>query len=386
MFCRIRTTSFKSRQLKGHRVLCFFLALVISQGCSRYRQTPALSLGVEEVNQIASVWLEVTGHGLPRPVPDTDPLPPKLCPTSPLCPVGFSDGIPSETIAQEFNIKKIYLDRVSYGSSEHTAQAWVSLGNSVDQVEGRALSIHLSGPLSTHSIQVPFPSVRTSPNSPLIAHRKFKLQLDLARLPVGAYTLHIQEKFPPRYASMGSAFDDRTNFTKEPSKGNKAVFPAKGIAVLVHSVANPFTGTFPISTGIPFPEGVLTDVSQLQLTENGTVIAAQFDTRATWRPAVPTSPVDIKWLGLTFQARYIRGVPLSYRLILGHKEQATVVPSSQLNISETSRSITIKTGPGKFVIRKDQFAGISEAWVDQTGKGVFEKSNQIIQSTSNLVV
>jgi hypothetical protein len=111
---------------------------------------------------------------------------------------------------------------------------------------------------------------------------------------------------------------------------------------------------WPISTGIPLPEGALFDSGALGLFENGVRVPAQFTARGAWRPLGGS----IKWLGLDFTAVYDGTVPRRYAL--QSVPAGSTAPPSSLNVSLTATEITVSNGLLEFHVNRRHFAGIED--------------------------
>src|SRR5438132_3914480 len=94
-------------------------------------------------------------------------------------------------------------------------------------------------------------------------------------------------------------------------------------------------GRWPISTGIPLPEGALLDPRSIGLFENGVRIPAQITTRGSWRPLGGT----VKWLGLDFTAAYDGTVPRTYAL--QRVPSGSIPPTTPLTVVQTDTEISV---------------------------------------------
>jgi hypothetical protein len=125
--------------------------------------------------------------------------------------------------------------------------------------------------------------------------------------------------------------------------------PAGGIPIVVHPQGVLAGARVPMATGVPLPDGAVTDVGQLVLRENGTAIPAQFGVRSTWGPNG-----SIRWLGLDFVAQYDGLTPRSYTLELGQNP----TPSRPVSVVETTDSLWVDNGAIRFMVSRRNFAGV----------------------------
>lgn len=142
----------------------------------------------------------------------------------------------------------------------------------------------------------------------------------------------------------------------------------------------------PVSIGVPMPKGMFADTSKLvlQMSVEGNPVypggrtwanvPAQFDVRDRWYRGG-----SIRWLGVSFDAKYRAGWPARYQLVWNTKE---AVPAFEkpLALEETDAAITVTTGPARFALSKTGFNLISGAWLDTNGNGQFEAAEQLIRA------
>ncbi|KAB2835367.1 MAG: discoidin domain-containing protein, partial [Candidatus Brocadia sp.] len=245
----------------------------------------------------------------------------------------------------------IYMDRMSYDANDPVAHVVVSF-KGVPQALNPNAEIHLTlmesstGPVFTKVIPL---SNITPQNFQTLNFHTF---LDLTLLPLGCYTLEAQ------IMSGGHPVQNTPlltiAFTKTCVVPPTVPFPTDGILLEVHKQSHVKDASYPISTGIPFPDGVVNDVNRLALFENGDPVPAQFIVRSTWRP----KGGFIRWLGLDFTARYNvtpdengNFLPRNYRLKL--LSQPSPLPKRNLIVPNNSDKITIDTGVIRFQVDKD---------------------------------
>ena len=114
---------------------------------------------------------------------------------------------------------------------------------------------------------------------------------------------------------------------------------------------------WPISTGVPFPQGALFDGSRVRLLdEKGDETPCQTSVRATW-----SRHGSIRWLGLDFTGRLApRGS--RYTLEFGRDVRRAPV-ASPMEVNEDEAAIRVSTGPLRFTVRKRGFNLVDEASV-----------------------
>ena len=198
---------------------------------------------------------------------------------------------------------------------------------------------------------------------------------------------------PPGDYRMTAALHDRSGsrllqgawpFTMSATQDPAATFPAEGIKINVHEQNHVPDGVWPVSVGVPLPRGAVQSAGALVLLEDRQPIAANIIPRATWFPATEWQanvPVvrdgnSIKWLGVSFNARYVGGKPRTYvlstvRRLVARSDIKPGLVGRSATVDGTPSSILINTGVTQLQISKTTFAGI-RAWLDRNGDGRFD--------------
>jgi hypothetical protein len=124
---------------------------------------------------------------------------------------------------------------------------------------------------------------------------------------------------------------------------------------------------FPITSGMPFPKGVVGSDQQLRLIDsNGNERPLQTETLARWDDG------SLKWVLLDFQAN-----GSEYSLEYGSEVRREPV-SSALKVTDGKDAVTVVTGPAKFIISKQRLGFIDSLWLDANGNGQFEENERIL--------
>lgn len=212
------------------------------------------------------------------------------------------------------------------------------------------------------------------------------LTLDLLKTPLGEYTVkatlmgkngevlatskaplrkkvrRAQVKVPTRHRIPVNVWPCETSgappmshVAPDVSRGNRAVRGAGKPPT--HNVPGSWlqrAATWPITTGVPFPQGALYDADRTRLLdEKGYEVPCQTFVRSLW-----TRHGSVRWLGLDFQA------PLStngtkYFLEFGTKVKRAKVKQA-IHLTESAEQIQVDTGPLSFVVRKRGFNLLDE--------------------------
>ncbi len=143
------------------------------------------------------------------------------------------------------------------------------------------------------------------------------------------------------------------------------------------TTTEPLPVAFPLASGVPFPRGAVTDLSQLRLEDSGgREVPAQFRSLVQWPDGSQKSVLVVLLAGPsaqapTYQLQYGPGVTRSsYNL--------------GLRVDEDAVSITVTTGPARIRLRKSGFTVFDQAWADADGNGVFDATEQLLTGGGDL--
>ncbi|MCM8808711.1 MAG: hypothetical protein NC934_00865 [Candidatus Omnitrophica bacterium] len=127
----------------------------------------------------------------------------------------------------------------------------------------------------------------------------------------------------------------------------------------------------PVSTGIPLPEGLLDDIENVKLFEDGKEVPIQTSIRSRW-----SKKGSIKWLGVDFFVNYNNGFPSNYLIKLGEKNNLTLLNQ----VKEDSETIDIENGILKVKISKKNFHLFEEVRVDKNKNKKFDENEIFIKA------
>jgi len=102
----------------------------------------------------------------------------------------------------------------------------------------------------------------------------------------------------------------------------------------------------PITSGVPFAEGILTSTAQVRLLQNGAEIPAQFKILARW----PDN--SVRWLLVDFQA----DLPASGSAAIVLQTGTAPAAVSGITIDDQASTLTVNTGARSFAFTKTEFA------------------------------
>jgi hypothetical protein len=164
-----------------------------------------------------------------------------------------------------------------------------------------------------------------------------------------------------------------------------SLFAALNIPVEVNNWADIARTGEPVTAGIPLPIGAVTDLSKLRITDgSGTTVPAQFKALSSWwreKNMGLTQTPSAKWVLCDFQAA---SVPATGKTAFTLKDDNTLgAPSTSLAVTQDAASITIVTGPLKFVVSKLNFNLFNGAWLDANSNGQFEAGEQIVSASAS---
>ncbi len=129
----------------------------------------------------------------------------------------------------------------------------------------------------------------------------------------------------------------------------------------------------PVTVGVPFVEGAVSDVKFLALLdETGKVLPAQFTEISKWR----TAKGGARWAHLDFRI----SVPANGQKVVTVVLKAAAQPATATPLKAVlaDNVVAVVTGPVKFVVRGARFNGFDGAWFNPGGKGEFSDGNVIV--------
>ncbi len=137
---------------------------------------------------------------------------------------------------------------------------------------------------------------------------------------------------------------------------------------------------FPVSGGIPFPKGELKSVNSVKILN-----PLREEISAQLRPLGYWNDKSIKWLLVDTKFDVPINNKMSGLIQYGANKNKKNKFPSKLKVKETSKEITVNTGPMKFSIKKDGFRLLDAVWIDRNADGAFAK-DELISSGSDLVI
>ncbi len=127
-------------------------------------------------------------------------------------------------------------------------------------------------------------------------------------------------------------------------------------------------GLWPLTSGIPFPKGVLASDAHLRLIDKqGREVPLQVRTLGRWDDRT------VKWVLLDAQAPAAGG---DYALEYGSEVRCAAVPSS-LAVREGAEGVEVITGPLRAVVSRNRYGFPAELWFDENGDGRFEDAERV---------
>jgi hypothetical protein len=133
-----------------------------------------------------------------------------------------------------------------------------------------------------------------------------------------------------------------------------------------------------VNSGVPLPEGAVTDVATLRLLDaNGEAVLASIEPRARW-----LGDKSLKWVTVHFLADLPPNGKLTYALATSD----TPSPTSRIDVQEAEDAITVVTGPAMFVIPKDRFAPFDQVFVRSNVEEDFAEDDAILSQPSRVIL
>ncbi len=127
----------------------------------------------------------------------------------------------------------------------------------------------------------------------------------------------------------------------------------------------------PVNSGVPLPKGAVKEPGELRLIDElGNVVPASIEPRSRW-----LEDGSLQWVTVHFLTDLKAGGTLRYRLTTAEAP----APPNRLDIKEDSGTITITTGPARFVVPKDRLAPFKQVYLRRDLTRDFAESDGLLQ-------
>jgi len=254
----------------------------------------------------------------------------------------------------------VYADRKIYWDDDHVGQFLVSFVG--EDMRAKPVALELIGKDD---------AVLAAKSFGPMPQPKVELLLAVNQLKEGEYRLRATLRGEP--AAMAEVA-----FARAARRNEKVAFPADGIVIEIEPQSHLANADHPVCTGVPFPQGTLTDANRLALYENGRPVPCRIRKVGAWHPEADDVKSSVRWAHLNFIARYRDGKPLDYRLKL-LDAPADYTGPKMIVVDGTDR-IQVDTGTIRFAVSKRGFNGIDRLWFDRDGDGAYEDGDGIIEA------
>jgi hypothetical protein len=276
-------------------------------------------------------------------------------------------SIPVDVPATQANVPlgvHVYLDRVVYTDRDRDGQGLVVINPPAmlysGQLKDHRVRVRVQGPSGQQIGQAMEAAVTDSDH--------FALDLDMPRAAPGEYKV-IASLLDAQGQVLATG---EIAFTKR--QDTSPALPALPVDVPLVLTSHPMIasmGNVPISTGIPLPDGLLDDASQVTLLEDGKEIPCQTTVRARW-----SRRGSIKWMGLDFQAKYANGQPHQYTLRLGTPGNAAM--RQLVVLAQADEAYTLSNGVVELAINRASFKLFDRVVLDRNRDGQFTEDETLL--------
>ncbi len=134
----------------------------------------------------------------------------------------------------------------------------------------------------------------------------------------------------------------------------------------------------PVNSGVPLPKGAVKDVGELRLVDaRGNMVQASIAPRSRW-----LEDGSLQWVTVHFTVGVGAGGTRQYRLITS----GATPPATSLEIKEGPGTITVTTGPAKFVIPTDRLAPFRQVYLRRDLSRDFGESDARLAQPATVVL
>jgi hypothetical protein len=132
----------------------------------------------------------------------------------------------------------------------------------------------------------------------------------------------------------------------------------------------------PVNSGIPLPKGAVREAGELRLVDAfGNAVPASIETRSRW-----LEDGSLQWVTVHFVTDLKAGGALQYRLITS----TAPAPSNLLDVKEDGGTVTITTGPARFVIPTDRLAPFKQVYLRRDLSRDFTESDALLKRPATI--
>jgi hypothetical protein len=193
---------------------------------------------------------------------------------------------------------------------------------------------------------------------PSAAHTpQIELALEMSSVPHKSWQLEVE-----LLDTAGRRLQTAVSATFERVLAPRPATPQAAGRIEIRVDRTPLQGLWPITTGVPFPQGVLDDSKELILVDDlNRVVESQMKVLSWWHPPLGKLR-SVRWLSLDFTAEV---GPHATRRYFLHQAPRPAVNTAWVNMALPD-VIVVDTGAIRFEVRKTAFDGIHklERWDD----------------------
>ncbi|HIQ21990.1 MAG TPA: hypothetical protein EYH34_12270 [Planctomycetes bacterium] len=159
--------------------------------------------------------------------------------------------------------------------------------------------------------------------------------------------------------------------------------PLQAVSATVKITVEEPTGVarhgWPVTSGIPLSQGVLSDPSACALfSASGSEVPLQSEALARWPDG------SVRWLLLDFQVDLAPGERKTFSLQCG-PGVARGLLGRQLRVDGDGERVLVDTGPMRMELSASRFAPLGCIWLDRNGDGTFSADEQVLDLAGSLI-
>ena len=158
-----------------------------------------------------------------------------------------------------------------------------------------------------------------------------------------------------------------------------SVSPANTLTLTVTEPSGVKRTSWPVTSGIPLPQGGLNNPSNVKLLQNGTELPLQTETLCKWPDG------SIRWLLLDFQVDLKAKERKQFTLQYSPKVKSKEV-KNPVRVSTKGSNIEVVTGPMRMVLTSASVRPLDAVWLDVNKDGVFSSAERVTNSNGAGIV